>query len=262
VPLRIQRVDVNVNRPGFMTTPTSCKPKQIRTTFRSVAGATSVTTTPYQVSGCRRLALKPRMTMKMVGSRQMKVGRHPGLDVTVRQAEGQAHLKKVAAKLPLSLALDPDNADALCSFEDGLRASCPANTRIGKATAVSPLLKRTLSGPVYFVQGIRISPKTGARIRTRPTLLVTLRGEVDLNLRARSEVVRDKLVSVFDSVPDAALSSFRLQLKGGKGGVLVATRPICGRKQVAVVDIDGQNGRRSDRNVRMSTPCKQKKGRR
>ena len=72
--------------------------------------------------------------------------------------------------LPLSLALDPDNAasDQLCEFTDGLKGQCPDKAVIGSMTAVSPLLKAPLSGKMYWVKGIRIDPKSGRQIRTLP----------------------------------------------------------------------------------------------
>ena len=90
--------------------------------------------------------------------------------------------------LPLSLALDPDNAesDSLCEYLDGLKNQCPAKSVIGTVTAISPLLKTPLNGKVYFVKGVRTDPKTGRQIRTLPTLLIELRGEVNLNLRRRT----------------------------------------------------------------------------
>jgi hypothetical protein len=258
--LRIQRIDVNVNRPGFMVTPSSCEGKEIKTTFTSVAGAMASMTVPYRVGGCSKLPLKPRMTMKMIGRKQLTDGKHPGLEVRMTQPEGQAHLRRVAAKLPLSLALEPENAQTLCEYEDGLRVQCPRSSIIGRATAVSHLLKRPLNGPVYFVKGVRFHPRTGARIRTLPTLLIPLRGEIALDLRARSDTQRGHLVSTFETIPDAAVASFRLRLNGGSNGILVANNSICGRRHVATVKIDGHNGKRSDRRVRTGTPCKARAG--
>jgi hypothetical protein len=94
-----------------------------------------------------------------------------------------------------------------------------------------------------------------------PTLLIPLRGEVAIDVRANSDVIDDKLVSTFHTVPDAPVSRFELNLKGGKKGILVATRNICRRPrgQIADLEIDGQNGRRGDQTVRMRTPCPKKK---
>jgi hypothetical protein len=172
-------------------------------------------------------------------------------------------MAKVAAKLPLSLALDPENAqsDDLCEFEAGQRVDCPASSIIGRAVAHAPVLNRPLRGPVHFVKNVRIHPRTGRTIRTLPTLLIPLRGEVAIDVRATSDVIDQKLVSTFHTVPDAPVSRFVLTLNGGPKGILVATRNICRRPRSHVTDmeIDGQNGKRADQAVRLRTPCAKKK---
>jgi hypothetical protein len=265
IPLRIRSINVDVNRPGFVINPTSCGEKQIKATMKSTEGAVHQAVQRLQVGDCQALPLKPRFSMRLTGRGQTTDGKHPGLRTVVTQRPGQANMKKVAVKLPLSLALDPDNAqsDALCEFEAGQRVDCPASSIIGNAVAFTPVLNQPLRGPVYFVKNVRIDPRTGRQIRTLPTLLITLRGEVAINVRANSDVIDDKLVSTFHTVPDAPVSRFELTLKGGKKGILVATRNICRRpkRQIADLEIDGQNGKRADQAVRMKTPCANKKRR-
>jgi hypothetical protein len=262
VPTRLRSVDVTIDRPDFVYNPTSCGTKELGGRIHSVQGTVSDhPNAQLPFSGCERLDFAPRMRMRLVGARQLTEGKHPSLRVRVTQPRGQANIARTVVRLPKSLALDPDNAQAVCGFEAGLRAQCPRRTRIGMARAFSPVLNDTLGGPVYFVQGIRIDPTTGNRIRTLPTLLVKLNGEVRINLRATTEVRDGALVSVFASVPDAPVSRFDFRLKGGRGGVLAATgRPgICSRRQVSIARVVGHNGKRSaQRRIRMgtATPCK------
>lgn len=256
IPLRLRTVQVDVDRPGFMRSPTSCATKRVEGTLHSQQGSTFRASSRFQVGDCRALALTPKLTMQLTGRRERTDGKHPGLNVRLTQGSHQANLKHVVARLPLSLALDPDNANSLCEYEDGLRVKCPASSIIGEASAVSPLLNRPLTGPIYFVKGIRFG-KGGRRIRTLPTLLVPLRGEIAIDLRATSSVKSQKLVTTFADVPDAAISRFDLKLKGGRGGILTVTNDsdICKGSQVAELTIDGQNGKRIDRSVRMRSPC-------
>ena len=95
------------------------------------------------------------------GRGQTTDGKHPGLRAVLTQGAGQANMRKVAVKLPLSLALDPDNSqsDALCEFEAGKRVDCPAASIIGHARAYTPVLNRPLEGPVYFVKNVRVHPR-------------------------------------------------------------------------------------------------------
>ena len=192
----------------------------------SAGGQTANLTTPIQFTGCEKLPFAPKLALKLTGAKEAKVGGHPGIEALVTQQPGEAGIKAVTVTLPLSLALDPDNAqsDSLCEYLDGLRNQCPAKSVIGTVTAISPLLKTPLNGKVYFVKGVRTDPKTGRQIRTLPTLLIELRGEINVNLRATNSVPDNKhLTNTFPMIPDAPISSFSLKLNGGKKGILVIT---------------------------------------
>jgi hypothetical protein len=266
IPLRLRSVTVKVDRPGFMRNPTSCAPKAVSGHFRSVRGTGASAGSHFQVAGCAQLPLRPRLSMRLTGRRQVADGRHPGLRAVLRQAAGQANLKRVSTRLPLSLALDPERAqsDDLCEFEESRKddPNCPASSIIGRARAFSPLLNRPLEGPVYFAKNVRFHPRTGNPIRTLPTLLLELSGEIDLNVRATTEVDRGKLVTTFPAIPDAPVQRVDLNLKGGREGILVVTNTnLCRRPKghVTEVDTDGQNGRRHDFDIRMKTPCREKR---
>ena len=263
VPVRLRSIAVDVNRPGFTLNPTSCGPKQIKATMVSTTGAVHHATQHFQVGDCQALPFRPKLAMRLTGRGQTTDGKHPGLRTVLTQAPGQANLRAASVRLPLSLALDPENAqsDDLCEFEAGKRVDCPPSSIVGHAVAHTPVLNRPLEGPVYFVKNVRIHPRTGRLIRTLPTLLIPLRGEVAIDLRATTDVKRNKLVSTFPTVPDAPVSRFELTLKGGKRGILVAVRNICRRPrgQIADMEFDAQNGKRADRGVRMKTPCAKKK---
>jgi hypothetical protein len=261
VPVRLRSINVNVNRPGFTINPTSCRPKQIKATMVSTTGAIHQATQHFQVGDCQALRLRPRLRMRLTGRKQLRDRGHPGVRAVLTQGPGQANLKKVQVKLPLSLALDPERAqsDDLCEFEAGLRVDCPRSSIIGRARAFTPVLNRPLTGPVYFVKNVRIHPRTGNRIRTLPTLLIPLKGEVDIHLRAKSDTQRSKLVNTFSAIPDAPVSRFELTLRGGRRGILIVNGNPCRRNRIADVKMDGQNGKRADRGVKIGMPCGKKK---
>jgi AcrR family transcriptional regulator len=157
------------------------------------------------------------------------------------------------------LALDPDNANGLCEFADGSKSTptCPKASIVGTATATTPILDEPLSGPVYFVKNIRKDPKSGREIRTLPKLVIPLVGQngVKLTLTGTSDVVDDQLVTTFDNIPDAPVSSFKLNIIGGKGGILtVSGTDICKATQVADQQIDGQNNKNADTDIYIQTP--------
>jgi hypothetical protein len=257
VPLLLRSAKVTIDRPDTMRTPTSCGPLTIGSTLTSLASLTASPTAPFAATGCDKLAFTPKTKIALTGATQTADGKHPGVDATVTQPAGQSNIKQVQVTLPLSLALDPDNANGLCEFADGLRGVCPASSVIGTATAKTPLLPKELSGKVYFVKGVRQS-KTGALIRTLPTLLVQLRGDVDLDLRATTTVdAKSRLVTTFAPIPDAAVASFRLKLDGGKHGILVVTqgKDLCAGAQKASMLSVGHSGKALKSALKLGAPC-------
>ncbi len=262
VPLRLRSVSVDVDRPGFAFNPTSCAEKRFDAAIVSASMRVARVAQRFQVGNCRRLGFSPKLTFQLTGKREVAAGRHPALRTVFTQPAQQANSRSVRVTLPLSLALDPENAesDTLCEFLEGQKANpqCPKSSIVGEAVAMTPVLNRPLRGPVYFVKNVRIS-ETGRQIRTLPTLLVALRGEVAFNLRARTNVSGGKLVTNFPLVPDAPVTRFELRLKGGFRGILtVSEGNLCSRKQVAQVEFAGHNGKRLTRSPLMKTPCSRK----
>jgi hypothetical protein len=230
----------------------------IGTTIGSYAGDTANVPTRFDVGDCASLKYAPKLALKLTGKGQTKDGKHPGVDAVLTQKGGEAGNKRVQVTLPLSLALDPNNAQGLCEYTDGLKANCPASSIVGTATAVTSLLDKPVSGPVYFVKGVRFDKK-GLAHKTLPTLLLTLRGQIALDVRASSAVNKaNKLVTTFAGIPDAPVTSFHLKINGGKHGILVVTggKNICKSKQIATARSDGQNGKIHDFSVQMKpTNC-------
>ena len=259
VPVRLQRLDVSVDKPRFIINPTSCAAKAITGTLSAIDGQTAAINTRFQVASCANLALKPNLALSLSGKGQTTDGKHPAVSATVTQPAGQANLKKVRVTLPLSLALDTDNANGLCEFADGSKVepTCPKASIVGTATATTPILDEPLSGPVYFVKNVRKDPKSGRDIRTLPKLVIPLTGQngLRLTLTGTSDVEDEQLVTTFDNIPDAPVSSFKLDIIGGKGGILaVSGTDICKATQVADQQIDGQNHKRADTDVFIQTP--------
>jgi hypothetical protein len=273
VPLRVREVTVLVNRGGFMLNPSDCSAKQVGATILSAEGARADVANHFQAAGCADLGFKPRLGLALKGRRQVRTGMHPAVRAVVRQqGVSEAGIAKAVVRLPKSLALDPDNAQALCEFEDGTKPDienhCPKGSIVGRARARTPLLNDDLVGNVYFVKNVRIDEDTGNEIRTLPMIVVALRGEIAVNLVGESNTTRSgKLVNTFDEVPDAPITRFNLNIRGGKNGILAVTRTrrsrinLCARpnRHIAEADMDGQNAKRYDRNIRMKTPCRKKR---
>jgi hypothetical protein len=271
VPTRLQRLDVNVDKPGFMVNPTSCEQKEIKATLHSAADQTVPLNARFQVGACGDLAFKPSLALALTGKNQKTTGKHPGVRAKVRQTAGEAGIGQAKVILPPSLALDPDNAQALCEYTDGIKSDlenhCPKGSIVGRARASTPLLERDLTGDVYFVKNVRKDPKTGNTIRTLPMIVVALRGEIAINLKGESSTTKaGRLVNTFANVPDAPISQFNLNIRGGNTGILAVTRTrkskinLCAKPNShrAAVDLDGHNGKNADFATTVKTPCKTK----
>jgi len=231
IPLRLRTLAVTVDRPGFILNPTSCRPLAVNGTIGSANGTTAGAATPFQATGCDRIAFRPRLTARFTGGRkQTRRGAHPGLAVTLTQSAGQAATRRVSLTLPASVALDA-NRLSLCPRDRWLAGDCPDASRVGSAKASTPILSQPLSGPVYLVN----SPGL-------PTLGVRLDGQVSLRLEAQTTVAGTRIRTTFASLPDVPLRSFALTFQGGSRGILKPNANLCPRRQRAALRITGHNG--------------------
>jgi hypothetical protein len=264
IPLRIRRIDVDLDRPDFTVNPTNCDPMAITATLTSTGGLSAPVSSRFQVGGCQELPFAPKLKIALTGKGRTRSGDHPNLVSTLTAGySNEANARSVRVALPLSLALDPINSQHVCNYDvaqavHGGAVGCPADTIIGTATAITPLLSQPMSGNVYLVQGIRFN-KQGQRIRTLPSLLIPLRGQIAIDLRAQSSVNgAQQLVTTFPTIPDAFVSKFTLTITGGPKGILVITgrgRTICGQPQIANATLDAQSGKTETVNPTLSTPA-------
>lgn len=248
IPLKIRSVNLTLDRAGFTFNATNCTPQQVGVSLASTAGANVTRSVRYQPSGCGDLPLNPRMSLDFKGKSELSKGKHPGLVAQLSQTPGQSGLKQVEVKLPSAVALAADNAQGLCTPAQAAARACPEASIVGKASVRTPALHEPLAGPVYFVEGTR-QTASGKTVKTLPNLWLKLEGEgVPLDLWAKSQVDSSgpvqRLTTTFDGVPDAPISDFRLELAGGKHGILAATQAICTADRKTQTRFDGQNGAR------------------
>lgn len=258
VPLKIRTVNIALDRPGFMFNATNCTASSIGATLTNISGGTTDVASRYQAQGCAGLKLDPKLDLKFTGKSEMQKNGHPNVTADLTQTFGQSGLKQVKVVLPLSVALAADNAEGLCTPAQAAARACPSSSIVGNASARTPALHDALSGPVYFVEGTRLTA-SGKTAKTLPKLWLKLEGEgVPLDLWADSEVVGPQggqhLVTTFSSVPDAPISSFHLGINGGKHGILAATKDVCAADRKTPVTYDGQNGARVTNTISVGLP--------
>ncbi|MBF6618650.1 MAG: hypothetical protein ITG02_00280 [Patulibacter sp.] len=261
VPLRLRDLQINVTRNGFMRNPTSCGGKQVDAKLSSSVGGVSTPAARLSFDDCKKLKFEPKISLRLGHKSQMRKFKYPALRATVTQGAGEAGIRSSQVILPKHVALAAKNAKGLCEVAQARADKCPEESVVGHAVAQTPLLDKDLKGPVFFVKGERTDPKSGRVIATLPTLYVKLQGETTIKLRATTDVSKDRLVTTFAEIPDAPISRFTLTIKGGKNGIIQATRDLCKAKAFkGTVRFGGQNDvRAKTAKPRISTACSSKK---
>ena len=127
--------------------------------------------------------------------------------------------------------------------------ACPKGSIYGKATAKTPLLDEPLSGNVYLKSSNH----------KLPDLVVALKGPaslpIEIDLAGKTDSVKGALRNTFEAVPDAPVTSFRLELFGGKRGLVVNSRDLCKHPYKAEVNLEGQNGKAFDTKPLVGNDC-------
>ncbi len=241
IPLRVRRVDVTLDRPGFTFNPTSCTPMAVTGSITSTQGATASVSSRFQAGGCRELPFKPSFKVSTQAKTSKKQG--ASLDVKVGYPKGaQANIRSVAVSLPKQLPSRLTTIQQACPQATFAAnpASCPAGSNIGVATAGTPILANPVSGPAYLVS------HGGAAF---PDLVVILQGEgVTVDLVGSINIKHGVTSSAFDAVPDVPISSFELKLPEGPHSGLAAVLPakakgnMCGTSLTMPTTLTGQNG--------------------
>jgi hypothetical protein len=259
VPLRIQTLNVAVEREGFMFNPTNCEAKQITTVLEAVQGATASPAASFAAEGCKGLPFKPGFAVSTQSKTSKKNG--ASLDVKVTSGPGQANIGKTVVSLPKQLPARLTTLQQACPEATFVAnpATCPAGSNVGTAKAVTPVLNGPLSGPAYLVS------HGGAAF---PDLVIVLQGQgIRLDLVGGTSIKKGITTSTFSSVPDAPITSFELKLPEGPHSALTATLPakakgsLCGTKLVVPTTLTGQNGAQIKQNTKIAiSGCAKKTG--
>ncbi len=244
VPVQYRDVRVEVQKPDFTLNPTSCEQRRVMTTISSIEGKTSSPSVPFKVGDCSALGFAPKLAFKLKGG--TKRGQFPALTATLRTRKGDANIARAAVTLPHSEFLAQSHIKTICTRVQFAARNCPAGSIYGSATAITPLLDKPLSGPVY----LRSSSNP------LPDLVAVLNGQFEVELDGRIDSDNAGIRNTFDFVPDAPVSKFVLRMQGAKKGLLENSRDLCAAPARAEVRLAGQNGKRSStRPVVVASSC-------
>ncbi len=105
IPLRLQRITVNIDRPGFMFNPTNCRAQHIEASISGSGQAVANVASPFAVGGCKSLEFKPRFAVSTSGHTSRANG--ASLDAQLSYPKGAmgnaANIARVKVSLPKQL---------------------------------------------------------------------------------------------------------------------------------------------------------------
>jgi hypothetical protein len=244
IPTRIRALTVSINRQGFERNPTNCGVLSTVTTLTGSFGAVATLSTPFQVEGCSSLAFAPKFT----AGTSAKASRSKGasLTTTLTQGSGQANIKTVKVELPKQLPSRLSTLQKACT-EAQFNAnplSCPAASKVGTATVITPTLPGKMTGPAIFVS------HGGASF---PDLDLVLEDKgVRVILTGNTDIKKGITTSTFASTPDVPVTSVTVSLPTATNSALGAFGDLCRNPLVMPTTITGQNGKITKKNTIIS----------
>jgi hypothetical protein len=238
LPLTISGVSLTLNsraaRGPFTQNPTSCKPATTSVDVVGYDGTRSSASTSFTPTACAALPFAPSVAATIGGRGGTADGAHPLLDSVISQPTGQATISSVRVLLPATVSVNFTALKHTCQLPQYEANACPANSQVGSAIAVSPLLAKPLNGRVI----VAMTP--GASL---PSLVVQVRGALPVTLVGTVDFVGARARNTFSNIPDVPLSRFELRINGGRNGLLTNNKNLCKSVSRVGVTLTGHNGK-------------------
>ncbi len=264
IPTHLRNIRIYMDRPEFVLNPTSCEPTSTASTvlgsglnFVSEADDNPVTvTSPFEAVNCAKLGFKPKLVLSLKGG--TKRGATPAFKAVLTARPGDANIGAAQVTLPHSEFLEQAHIGTVCTrvqFKEGTvpGEKCPAASIYGHAKAVTPILSEPLEGPVYLRSSSHNLPDLVAALNNK---------QINIDLDGHIDSVKGRIRNTFEAVPDAPVSSFTLEMQGGKKGLLTNSTNLCKQTNRAIADFTGQNGKVEDFNPVLQAKCPKKGGKR
>ena len=260
IPVHLRDIQVFTDRPEFTLNPTSCRQTSTASTvlgsgldFASEADDQPVTvTTPFQAVNCAKLPFEPHLKLSLKGKTRRAAT--PAFTAKLTMPPGNANIAKSVVTLPHSEFIAQGHIRTVCTrvqFNEGNGNGerCPAASIYGHARATTPILSEALEGPVFL--------RSNGGERNLPDLVAALHGsEINIDLVGFVESGKGgRIRNTFEAVPDAPVTKFTLEMRGGKKGLLVNSTNLCRSTNRAIADFTGQNGKIYDTKPVLSAKC-------
>ena len=246
IPLRIRDLRIHLDRSNWTQNPTSCETMAVGLTAVGSSGAISQPLNRFQVGGCDQLGFAPNLRLRLKGPTHRRA--HPKLIATLKARPGDANIARTQVKLPKAAFIDNAHIGTVCTRVQFAADQCPAKSIYGRASATTPLLDQPLTGNVY----LRSSNNP------LPDLVIRLRGPasqpIEIHLAGKIDAVKGALRNTFEAIPDAPVDSFRLEMFGGRKGLIVLSSGLCANRRAAI-RMRGQNGALQTSRPKVQAAC-------
>jgi hypothetical protein len=240
VPLRLRNISVAVNRSKFLLNPTNCGALSTDTLLTSTLGTTRGASSPFAVDNCSALPFKPNFSAATSASTNPTTVKANGASLRVNLLQGahEANIRSIVASLPKQLPSRLTTLQKACpeATYASNPAACPAGSKVGSATATTPVLPTHLTGPAYLVS------HGGAAF---PDLDLLLEGDgVRVILNGSTKIKNGVTTSTFGSIPDVPVTSFVLDLPQGTNSALAVNGgAFCTQTLTMPTTITAQSGK-------------------
>jgi hypothetical protein len=197
------------------------------------------------------LGFKPKLALSLKGG--TKRGDTPKFKAVVTYPVKGAYANIAAAQvtLPHSEFLDNAHIRTVCTrvqFNEGAGngAACPSGSVYGFAKAVTPLLDEPVEGPVFLRSSSHQLPDLVAALHNK---------QVNFDLDGHVEGVKGGIRNTFETVPDAPVTKFTLEMQGGKKGLLENSTNLCTKPHRATAEFVGHNGKIENSKPLLAVKC-------
>lgn len=219
-PLALRRLQLKIDRKGFLQNPSGCNPRTFDVGIVGVDGTQGSGSGPFRASQCGALKFRPSVMTSVEDPDVKAADGQPPFRTRITKPASDSALADVSLLVSAGLQPNPTTlTNGICAPEQLAADACPASTRVGTASAASPLLKHKLTGPVYLSNtGAPVPDEDGVEL---PYVSVYLRGDgVDIRLdgELRLSPQAGRLQAHFKNLPDVPLTDFLLDFYGGRSG--------------------------------------------
>jgi hypothetical protein len=249
IPLRVRSIAIQLDRPELLRNPTSCRTLATTALVEGAGGAgetrSAPLSRPYRVKHCGRLRFMPSLRLSVLGS--VARNGHPGLRAVLLSHADEANLARASVSMPRDLLLDPSRIRATCGARELDSRTCPPQSIIGWARAISPLSGEPLRGHLYLRRNSHAQlPDLVADLRNR---------KVGVNLTQQLRMEPTGVSVVARAAPDMPISKLVLVVAGGRRGLLVNSVDLCERRERLRIRMLGQNGKSRELRTRLPGHC-------